>query len=219
MKKIILLIFFFVSIIATPAQAYQLRQKTDFGSSLSRYKINQGNQEVAEIYFLIPGSHFHFFSVEDDPRLFNNLNSGVKKIAHKEKIEVRYALLADFSRPIEFERRFSFSYFFNSLGLMTIAPSYLKKVDILNPEEKVQRFFIHTYINGQELYSVMLFRRNENISQAKKILESIGIKKYKIYPLLNFPIALATFEDGKEKFIYQSDKNIEKYSCLYLATK
>lgn len=219
MKKILLLIFFFVSIMATPAQAYQLKQKTYFGSSLTRYKIHQSNQEIAEIYFLIPGSHFHFFSVEDDPKLFNNLNTGVKKIAHKEKIEVRYALLADFSRPIEFEKRFSLSYFFNSLGLMTIAPSYLRKVNILNPEEKVQRFFIHTNIDGQEFYSVLLFRKNESINQAKRVLESVGIKKFKIYPLLNFPIALAIFEDGKEKFIYQSDKNVEKYSCLYLATK
>lgn len=215
MKKIIILCLLLCS--SLMSLAYEITQKNDLEKSLVGYKISDNSQEVALIYLLDPAYSFHFFSVEDTPKMFINLETEVSKLKN---ITPSYALLADFSQQVEYKKRFSFSYAWNSLGILLFAPSYLKKVAILNPEPESKRFFMEIKIADKDFYSIIIFNQKQGIKDAKKIIlntKNLNQQKFKLYALLNFPIAIVLFDKEKIQTIYESHKNIKQYSCLYLA--
>lgn len=203
------------------ALGYELGKKVSFGSSLYYFKICEESKEIAQIYFLDPSSKYHFFSVESNPTVFNHLNSGIDTLAIAKNISPSYAILADFSKAVKVDGKISFGYIWNSIGVLVFAPEYLKKVRILNPNNVSQRFFMETEINGKEFYSVIIFNRPTDIDIVKKIVsetKGLTLKKFKLYSLLNFPLALMTF-GKKDTLVYESHKNIKKYSCLFLTGK
>jgi len=203
--------------------AYELGKKNNFGKSLSGYKINDNDKkEVAQIYFLDPENTYHFFSVETNQKLFDNIPEEINHISLTRNIKPLYALLADFSKPIVFEKKFSFSYFFNFLEILIFAPPYLKKATILDPNYISKRFFMSLEIEHKKFYGVIIFSKAMNIKNVKNIIiETKNLKqsKLKLFSLLDFPIALVTFDDSRTITVYESHKNIKKYSCLFLAGK
>lgn len=219
MKKGIILILLICQCFL--AFGYELGKKISFGSSLSYFKIYEDSKEIAQIYFLDPSSKYHFFSVESNPTTFNHLSLGIDTLAALKKINPSYAILADFSKPVKVDGKISFGYIWNSIGVLVFAPDYLKRVHILNPNDVSQRFFMETEINGKEFYSVIIFSRATDIKIVKKIVSEtngLTLKKFKLYSLLNFPLALMTF-GKKDTLVYESNKNIKKYSCLFLTGK
>jgi hypothetical protein len=203
------------------AFGYELSKKTSFGNSLAYYKVYDDSKEIAQIYFLDPSSRYHFFSVESNPKLFSHLNSGIDSVARVKNIKPSYAILADFSKPIKVNGRISFSYIWNSIGVFIYAPDYLKRMNILNPNDVSDRFFMETEINGKEFYSVVIFNEAVDIKIVKKIItetKGLNLKKFKLYSLLDFPLALMTF-GKKDTLVYESNKNIKKYSCLFITGK
>lgn len=219
MKKILLILLLTCQYFV--AFGYELRQKTNFGNSLTYYQISDNDKEIAQFYLLDPEDNFHFFSIDQDPKLFNNLSAGIDTVSKLINIKPSYAIIADFSKKIEFEKKFNLTYIWNSIGVMIFAPSYLKKANILNPNNTSKRFFIELEINGKEFYSVVIFNKAVDIKNVKKIITStkdLNVKKIKLYSLLDFPLALMTF--GKnDTIVYESNKNIKKYSCLFLTGK
>lgn len=217
-KKIILILLICQSFLAF---GYELGKKISFSSSLSYFKIYEDSKEIAQIYFLDPSGKFHFFSVESNPTVFNHLGLGIDTLATLKKINPSYAILADFSKPVKVDGKISFGYIWNSIGVLVFAPDYLKKMHILNPNDVSQRFFMETEINGKELYSVIILNKATDIKIVKKIInetKGLNLQKFKLYSLLNFPMALMTF-GKKDTIIYESHKNIKKYSCLFLTGK
>lgn len=220
MKRIIFLILLACGYIM--AFGYELDGKKSFGKSLTSYTISENNKDIAQIYLLDPSKNFHFFSVEDRPRLFDSLDQEITAITKEKDIEPAYVILGDFSKSIKFKKTFSFGYAWNSLGLLLFAPSYLKKANILNPSNTSKRFFMEIKIDEKEFYSVVIFNKAISIKNVKKIIaetKNLRPSKFKLYSLLDFPIAVANFHDNKCDIIYESHKNIKKYSCLYLAEK
>lgn len=220
MKRIIVLIFLVCGYIM--AFGYELDQKKSFGKSLTSYTISENDKDIAQIYLLDPSKNFYFFSVEDRPRLFDSLDQEITAIAKEKNIEPAYVMLGDFSKTIKFKKTFSFGYAWNSLGLLLFAPSYLKRADILNPNNVSKRFFMEIKIDGKEFYSVVIFNRAIDIKNVKRIIaetKNLRPSKFKLYSLLDFPIAVVNFHGKKCDVIYESHKNVKKYSCLYLAEK
>jgi hypothetical protein len=217
-KGIILILLLYQCFLAF---GYELGKKVSFGGSLSYFKIYEDSKEIAQIYFLDPSSKYHFFSIESTPTVFNHLSSGIDTLAMSKNINPSYAILADFSKPIKIDGKISFGYIWHSIGVLVFAPEYLKKVRILNPNNISQRFFMETEINGKEFYSVIIFNKATDIDLVKKIVsetKGLNLQKFKLYSLLNFPMALMTF-GKKDTIIYESHKNIKKYSCLFLTGK
>lgn len=219
MKKGIILIFLIYQCFSV--FGYELGKKISFGSSLSYFKIYEDSKEIAQIYFLDPSSKYHFFSVESNPTVFNHLSLGIDTLAKSKNINPSYAILADFSKLVKVDGKISFAYIWNSIGVLVFAPDYLRKMRILNPNYVSQRFFMETEINGKEFYSVIILNRATDIDIVKKIVSEtngLTLKKFKLYSLLNFPMALMTF-GKKDTLVYESHKNIKKYSCLFLTGK
>lgn len=216
MKKIIILLLLVHQ--CSVIYSYELSKRINFGNSLSYFKIYDGNKEIAQIYFLDPKDKFFFLSVESHPTVFSNLVSGIDTVATLKNINPIYAILADFSKPIKVSNRISLSYIWNSLGVLMFAPDYLKKVRILNPDDSSQRFFMETEINDKELYSLIILNKNTEAKVVKTIIretKGLSLRKFKLYSILNFPLALMTFGD-KNTIVYESHKNIKKYSCLFV---
>lgn len=217
-RKIVLFLLICQCLIAF---GYELGKKTSFGSSLSCAKIYENSKEIADICFLDPNSNFDFFSIESNPELFNNVSLGIDTIAKSKNIKPYYAILADFNHQTKPKGKFSFGYLLHSLGIFLFAPDYVKKVNILNPETVSERFFMNTELNGKEIYSVIIFNKTMDIKLVKKIIrETNGLKpkSFKLYSLLDFPLALMTFGE-KNIIVYETNKSVKKYSCLYLANK
>jgi len=219
MKKVIILILLIYQ--SSLAFSYELGKKTSFGNSLTYFKIYESSKEIAQIYFLDPSNHYHFCSVESNPSFFNHLSSGIDTLAMLKNIKPSYAILADFSHHIESDGKLSFGYIFNSIGVFIYAPDYLKKMKILNKNSISKRFFMVTEINEKEYYSLIILNEATDIKIVKKIItetKGLNLQKFKLYSLLNFPIALMTF-GKKDTIVYESHKNITKYSCLFLNGK
>ena len=221
-SKILILIILFSQ--ALFAKDYEVTPENDPGSGYSLSVIKDKGREIAQFCLIDPERGFNFFSIESDSAFFSKTEKDFYNFSLKKKLgQPVCVIMADFSiKVVSPKRDWSLGYFFNSLGILVFAPSYLKRVDILCPSQIANRFFIETKIGEKKYYGLLVSDSLLGIKEAKELIRHVkGLEKFEgnPTPILDFPIKLLSFDGKYTRIIYESHKRHKNYTCLFLTGK
>jgi hypothetical protein len=215
-----IILFLLLSRLGFPGD-YEISEKRDKDENFIFYNIKQ-NDDTVTVCLIDSEKDFQFYSEESDPKPFANIEDNIRFLAKKKGLgQVNCLILADLSGVKSPGLQFNFSYFRESIGVIFLAPTYLKKAKIINPENLANRFFIELTINNKIFYCLIDFKTAVKKDYAKKIIKNIAIfekMNFNLVPINNFPIKLVSYNNKRASTIYESKKGHRKYSCLYLST-
>ena len=225
MKVSVLFLFLFFSLNLL-ARNYEIAQRSDPGGNYTLTIIKDGGKEVAKFCLIDPDGGFKFFSnksSKNDSIFFSKPEKDFVNFSAVNKIGAPIcAILADFNYKSDCQKGWNFNYFFNSIGVLLFAPSYFKAVDMLSPCKAAKRFFVEIKINKKDYYGLLVSSSDINSKEASEMIKCVkSMKNYEgtPVPILNFPLKLISFEGRRSRLIYESNKDHQSYTCMFLSGK
>lgn len=221
MKKIKFLLLLLLSGHYAVAEDYKITQKSDSDKNFVFSIIKDKDNIIVARFCLVDPGPFYFFSADSDPDLFPNIEDNFSVLAAREnRWQPVSAILADFNNQAAVKRSFNIKYLCDYFGLLLLAPPYISRVEVLNPNKLSRRFFMETEIEGKLYYGAIVLSVPMDASGVKKFLKKINYvtKVGMLTPVLeSFPIKLVSFISGKPITIYESSKDHQGYTCIFLA--
>lgn len=221
MRKILLFLSLFLLGHYGLAENYRIIQKSDRNKNYVFSAIKDGDGELIARFCLINPDPFYFFSSDNDPDLFPDIEKNIFALAErKNRGQPVAAVYLDFSNQAKTRWYFNLRYMVNYFGVLLFAPPYIKRVAILSSAKSSRRFFIETKVDGREYYGAMILDTSLDVSGVKKLLKQIkGIGDVgMITPAMeDFSVKLVSFSGKTPVTIYESEKNHKTYFCVYLA--
>lgn len=204
---------------------YKVLEKSDKGKNYTFFTINNGKKEVAKACMMDPSREYYFFSKESDPFFFyRNIEKNYFTLSmDKLKRPPMYAILADFSVPAPSqEMSWNLKYLFSYVGVILLAPPYLRGQEIINSAKTSRRFFLEITINKKDYYGLIVFNNPTSEEVAREMLKNTKVfgDNYRLVAVLDyFPIKFVAFHGKEMEVIYESHKGHAKYDCLFITGK
>lgn len=203
------------------SNGYKVLEKKDIEKNYSFFTINYGSKRIAQVCLVDPSRKYEFFSRESDPYFFRDIEKNYFQLTQKYLNQhPAVAILADFSKmSTKKGSSFSFKYFFNYLGVLFFAPSYLKQKEIINPSKEAKRFFVELTINNKDCYGLIVFDNVIHEDKARELIKktkAFGSDIYLVPVLDYFPLKLVVFHGQEKEILYESHKNHRYYDCLFI---
>ncbi len=220
--KIITLLLFFANLYSL-AQNYQISKTADQNQSFIIFHIKNNDRDVAKLCLFDPKKTFDFYSKQSDPKYFdNNIETQLNEFAQAKKNSRPMCVALGKFTESKNVRKIYPGYFWESMALLFIMPSYFDNINIINTKPKANRFYLKVYIGNKYYYSLLVSNNPVTITEAKNYFRAVRPlnldHKIKPVPIDEFPIKLISFDDGKAQTIYVSD-NTENYTCIFMAVK
>jgi len=188
------------------------------------FHIRDNGQDIAKLCVFDPKKTFDFFSKRSDPKPFaNNIETQLNEFAKtKKNSKPMCVILAKFTESKSVKKIYP-GYFWESMALLFIIPSYFDNINIINTKPKANRFYLKVYIGEKYYYSLLVSNNPISIEEAKNLFKSVKTltwdHKIKPVPINDFPVKLISFDGGKSKTVYISDSVKGDYTCLFMAVK
>ena len=188
------------------------------------FNIKENKTNVAKIFLCDPQKKLDFFSNQSDPKLFTkNIENKLIEFAKIKKDSKPLCVIMGRFEESENVKKIYPGYFWESLALLMIMPSYFDNVSIINTGPRAEIFYLKVYIGEKYYYGLLVSDNPITISEAKIFFTSVKAlnldHKIKPIPINNFPVKLISFDGGKAKTIYTSKNANENYTCLFMAVK
>lgn len=219
--KIILILLFTCLTLGLAAERYSIHHQSDKDRNFVLSVIKNEQGDVIGHFALVDPKPFYFYSLESDPDLFPYIDNHVEALAaRKNRGRPAAMIVVDFSNQQKIRRPFNLKYLVNYFILISVAPPYLRSVEILNPNKFSRLFFIETKVAGKNYFGAMSLNRTFDTNGAKKFIGQIpGAGELStIVPVLeNVPVKLVSFEGGERSVLYESHRGHQRYTCVFLA--
>lgn len=206
------------------AQNYEVSKTTDQNQSFMIFHLRDAEQDVAKLCLFDPKKTFDFFSKESDPEFFvNNIEGQLDKFAKAKKNSQPMSVVLGSFEKSKNAKKFYPGYFWESLALLIIMPSYFDEINIINTSPKAKRFYLKVWIDNKYYYSLLVSNNPITITEAKNLFRAVKPlnldHKIKPIPINDFPVKLISFDNDKIKTIYASDSLKRNYTCMFMSVK
>lgn len=188
------------------------------------FHIKDNDQDVAKLCVFDPKKTFDFFSKQSDPKPFaDDIETQLNEFAKAKKdSRPMCVILGKFTESKNVKKIYP-GYFWESMALLFIMPSYFDNINIISTKPKANRFYLKVFIGDKYYYSLLVSNNLITINEAKNYFKAVKTlnfdHKIKPVPIDNFPVKLISFDGGRAKTIYTSDSSVKNYTCIFMAVK
>lgn len=223
MKNTIFIIFLGCLVFYTQAGNYTIVDRISTDSNLIYSVIRDSRHVPVAKICLIETDPFFLYSSDTDPDVFPDIEKNIAILTARKKHEnPTVTIMIDFSNQPKVQRSiFNIKYFVRYLMLISFAPPYLRKVEILSPYRSSRIFFIEMKRDKKIYYGAVDFNQQLTDADAKKFINRMKIigEIITIIPVLdNIPIKLVNF-DGRKETLYESCPGHNKFTCVLINNK
>lgn len=210
--------------LARALEKIDITLKSDKNKSFIVYTYKQAGEEIADLCLIDPGKIFNFFSVESDSMFFKRrpyyTENHLDSLSRSKKLgPISCVIMADMKKT---GLSFSFSYFWESIGIIVAADPYLVASELISPAKSSTRYFFEVTLNNKKLYCLIALKQATPEKAARQLitlLSDFKSLKFKLIPISNFPIKMLSYDNNKKIVIYESHNGHKYYSCLYISNK